>query len=59
MHPDTTTTLLGVFAGALTYWGNVGFQLPHTRQEAVTLLGSCILAALGWRSAGVASPKQE
>lgn len=41
------TTASGVAAGLLLYWSTVGFKLPQTAQETVSLLGGAALALLG------------
>ena len=41
------TTASGIVAGALLYWSTVGFRLPQTSQEWVSLLGGAALALLG------------
>jgi hypothetical protein len=41
------TTGSGTLAAALLYWSSVGFKIPSTRQEAMTLCGSLALVLFG------------
>lgn len=48
MNNDTKSTVVGVLAGVLTYWGSTGFALPTSKQEVASLIGSGLIMGLGY-----------
>jgi hypothetical protein len=48
MNNDTKTTVVGVLAGILTYWGSTGFSIPANKQQAASLVGSALIMGLGY-----------
>lgn len=41
------TTVYGAMLSGLAYWEGIGFKIPETRQEVVTLLGSLLVLLFG------------
>jgi hypothetical protein len=48
MTNDGAATLIGAFAGVLTYWGQTGFAIPKNGQETAGLIGSLAIVGLGY-----------